>query len=1177
MGNWFKQHGWGVSQVTTSVFPGYHSKTKTKPEFDRTETLTGRKPDHADPVPESFKNKNPFFNGVRLVKKKVSPAPDFHATGSEATKAKLLSNAPHKLTYDLGKTAYTKLIKDEKYFPNLSDTKALHLDAAVQRVTNRVPPGADVPPELHGANAMLLTQVISAVSKERPNGVDDVIRGLDCLQNINLLDAIRNPANATAAAVNNNPPVECPNLAIADGTAPHANATYDNEDLDCAWRLAQVLGSTPAGFDLLNKITVTQPAANVHPSVAQHDSEMLHVYLDGTRELVLEAKKATPPVRVANHPNAIDRELTQALRRGNNNADVANPGQNGAAIPELAAPNNLTVLQKGLIALKDHLTQSADHAAGNNNAVPGDPFIIPPANLNGCSWAITFIRNGVYTDKLVDENGDPTLYARLNGRTEKTVTWARRAYTRPDTKIEKAKYFVKRHFAPQLEKSPFNAYNILGKGDNAVGFAQAERMSGIAQGRVMKENLIPNVMLGMRANGGGTYAVPAALNLPMACVANTANTQPTNREMTSIVRLAILEETLAQVKILPRYTNCDPLDRFQMEKVKDRIYAHFGGNAANNGNLSQANRDLLEEVLGAENNGFDPQTLINWAGDVGGPATAAAAVGGAAAPNPAANQPDWGDFGTGINHVVNGIVDIPDSPNLNKVNPNNPGGQLLTRDQRITAMAGRYEDAVAHQELGQRFTFGSGGKAGFKTGGLTFWVTTIASLGMVRVKPNVGYERARKAVFDAGTFTTGNELILGTETAHRGALGGGVSFGPGKLSKDIGAAWTVGASASADVGGAIEHSHRRGAVLRFRRTYTSSDGDKAQNARLGRLTRKMVDPGNAHPDGNPWVNPGNASDQASSLKSACQEFPDLSVSWMDTKERTGRTGTYAGVGAGFYAWVFRLGLAGANVGVEGKKSSQKWRERGGSLHVEKNTKTVGFKASASVTGPLLAGVPGATSLVGLPGLALGEVGGDFHKVQYTRRDSFIREDGKFHPRTYRTKSFANANDLYRYAAKVLGDMVADKARYYNSARYHPELGVENGANLSHAETTEQMAERKALMDHEYLTLKRHLLAQLEFAELNQIYQLYYEPKPETVVAVNYWDSCGATALAAGDKKGAEECAEKVDKILDSEEAWHHGFLVDQDYTNISRSLGWNVLGVNQGIETADFGRIRNWT
>jgi hypothetical protein len=1143
--------GFGLFSTTTSWLSGIATTTKT--------------PDAKNQTMVGAKNQHPQFKG------KKAAAPRWDTPGSETRRAKLLSASPKKMTHALNSD---RIGRHPKYFGGLSAPHHDMLAGALQTMKDAFPPDPNLPKELQGAEMMVLTQALATVTKDLSdrNGVEDAIRGLHCLRNIDLRKAIRSPYYATPE--NLRVKVDCPDIGCGwELNNPHDETWYDQEDFDAAWRLAQALASTPVGFDLLKKMTVTgkSPSATPpHPTIIRHDDAMLHVYLDATREMANEAKKAGDRTFRAD-PNSVYYQLHQNLVAQGAPADaLARCKDNGSlgTAPDGTAIT-ATLLEKGLIAARDYLRQS--HQAARDEHRQNEEF---KPQKNGYAWAASAIRNGLYTEHNLD-NGKPSLFRLIEGRTIKLGQAAVASVNREQTRRGRAVAFLKKQFMPQKDKNPFDAYNDLGDGRSAIGFKQGAGWGAIQEGRIVKQVLIGNLTKALRAEGGtGSDGERAPLKLPLAPLPTAGRTwQLDDWELRNMVRLALLQEKQATTTLLPRYVDGDPLNSFALERARLQVYRWCGGR----NKLDDDSRKRIEWLLNKDNQDFLPPTLMTWAGELGGPGIPSdlADLIADGPPNRYSNDdPDWYAFALGIERTVNSVVREPyylGTPNLKTARV--PADEK----EKVGLLADRFQAAIENQELGSRISYSSGGVYGANTSGVSRTISAVAMGGSASGKVKLAYDRGRAHVFEAGTGTAGNELVLATETSHAARVGAGwtVGFGTSNLQ--------VGPNAGGELNGGQDRIDRRGAVFRFRRLYTGVLGDEGNNAKLGRLAKMVIDPdstGAYDKDGNlvPWTDPGDPHDCDSILKRILHEFDDVSVSWMGVDDSTTRAGASANAGVGIKFMPFNLNLVGGVLSHDSRKNRQRWREQGGSLRVDKNVKTLGLahRTTATLASPGIGIAPGGG--VSGPGLDLATVSMDFYKKSCIQRDTLIDEDGEFKKQTFRTRTFANIDELYDFIKDKLDTMAVDKARKFEAARYHGDVNPgENPRITTMATRAADLAEREATVQNEYLKLLQFLEQAKQDARPNQTFQVYYEVKQEVVVAVNAIKSLMAGARAHGDEKGVKDCEERIRKLLADENAWEYAFFISLDETSVSRRRGVNFVVKDQKTRAATFTRIRTFT
>ncbi|RJF96866.1 hypothetical protein D3870_21015 [Noviherbaspirillum cavernae] len=1160
MKNFFTRHGIGPSATTHSPVPVFGSTTTT-PEV-KNKTQVGAK--DADPaLPTS--RKYLFF------KNKVAPAPGKYHGGSAAMQVKLGSAKSKDFTSAFDPDRYAVDILNDRYFPDLQGAdKKNRLEAVLCQAKNRLAMHAtrhDVPAGLEGAEMVLLAQALGSVSRHLPNGTDDAARALACLQNIDLLGSIRQPDNCTPAALNG----RADRISLPEGygqagsVAPHASARFDQADIENAWHLAQVLGRDGVGFKLLKKLARAEGApAGSHASVSRHDDAMLHVYLDATRER--EKTKAKGAGQYA--PSSVYAELVARAQTAAT-PGTAPPegfwGRNGAEVP-----GALSLLDKGLLALKDHLDLSHAHAVDATRSA--SEFALHNDRKNGNTWAIGAIRNGIYTDAAEDEKGKPTAFALINGRMNKLTGFVESATTPPASRFKK---FAKKYLLPQKGKNPLDAYNDLGNGDSAIGFKNSEQMGGIKEGRLVKEVLIGNVKRALLQSGGMTAGVPSALLTGIVPDPANPATQPEMHALRNLVRLAILEQTEASTTMLPRFKDGDALTPIELKAVRKRVYDHLASPNAHpgvqNGGLDATRLEQLEILLNLENKGYLPQRLMEIASEFGGPANvdAATALAVPEAPPaaPAAGAPDWQAFGAAIDRVVNSTLVNAETPKLGT--------------QTSAQVAERFRTAIKNQELGSRFKFENGGLTGAKTGGLTEALTGILTLGTLRGKVDLRGSRARVAVFEVGTGTAGNELIIATQTNQRGQVGGGTSIGPGKVSKKLSEGTTIGAAVGDEANYAYEHQKQRGVAIRFRRLYTGVGGDVANNAKLGRLTTKIMNPTSDGADGAGWCDPASANDRASILKRVLQEWDDVSVSWLGVTDGTHSIANTSTQGAGVSFEGIRGVVAGLSQMAELKRSNQTWGEQGGSLHVEKSSKTTAFKLNLGISGPGIGGLLDHHAFsdtvegdMALSGIDLGLLSADMYRTSVTQRDTHIEEDGEFSQRTFRTETYANAAQILARVVGELDRIAVDKAKKYAGSRY----GAGGPTNANSIEAHEEhFTARETALKGEYEKLKQFIKQQQDDPKLSRSYQVYLEPKKEVVDAVNYYKGLKHGADVAGDAKAATQCQKRIDKILRDDNSWEYCFMIDVNTQSKTTTPGLNYVVQNHRINKATFTNIHDFT
>ena len=1116
------QRGWGISSTTTSWTP-FDSKTKT-PEAKNAPQALRKNEKH----PEMPANK-------------VAPVPTYSSTGNQI-KQNLLDQQNKKNGFVANlknPRGHLDLLRNKKYFPqgraNQLDEQVIKTQLEAVRIQLDAQ-GRKLPDQIANGDMTVLTLAIALACKGSENPMAEGARGLACLRNLNLLDGIRNP-QAEAPQENVGPP--CPNVGV--GRNSHDDAKFDRKDLACAWRIAQMLEMTPNGFATLKAITRASaaPGHPVSPSVAAHDDIMLHVYLQASREKIKEA--ATQGVILDADPFSLQTDLNGVDERSK------------------------TLLDKGLGMVRKHLEKSHEHASAPEAA--NTPFIYKHEEEQGPNheWAVVAIRNGVYTDKLEDANGNPTLFAKMQGRTDKLQTWISRSTGEKVKTGKSVKRTFKQLIAPQVDKSPFNAYNRLGSGEQGAGFKNTEE-GGIGEGRAIKEGMILNLEAALKTQGA---AGDQPLVFPVAIVnPDDPDEQNTLRNM---VRLSILEQAKEDVRFLPRYTRADPLDEVGSSKVKARVMGWLQGGAEGQSNKTKA---LLETLILQNEGGLTPDRLVEWAAKVGGPADLESAVPepGAERPQVEPGKPDWHAFGMAVNRAVNGNAEHVETPHM--------------KDLDATGVADVIEGVMQHQELGSRATLYSGGVFGFGTKGLSETVLGAPFLWLFRPRIDIRGERTRYAAIDFGTSTQGNELFLGTQRIQKGQGGGGGFLGLGKFSKK---GVKFGAGVGVDAATSYEGTDQRGVLFRLPRLITAVNGDAENNKKLGRIFRKLADPNTPPPNGVPYINaPGE--DGNSSLKNLWQEWPELSISMVGLKEHAGRGGVsaYGGFAGGYDKYNAGFSAGG---GIEGKKSTQAWTETGGSLHVGKKVSSWNVKANLSGTLASISAFVNAytkTTTEMVNGQAqehsalainqnfplLGEFltgSADIWKTGTTRKDTFIEQDGELKKATFRTVTYANAASFVAAVAPRLDTIAEQKAAKYEAARYGKSIA--QGNDMAHLSTEEvdkrimdRMRVRNDVLEREHKILSQHLAEALKNADPTQSFQEYFELTDSALAMLNELKSSEAMAAHLGDKAVVKDCQRAMNEIIENDDAWETAFLVDNTAVSEQRTRGLNIVAKYQQVD-----------
>lgn len=1075
--------GGGVSSTTVSLSP-FHSHTKT--------------PDAQN------KRMSPKDNKPRptLKSNKVAPAPIHEGNGTSIPTAQWNIDKKYRnnnlieqldtTLHDDAANNYRKLLANPDYFNfessgPISQVRKFQLinalGDALADVKSHLGDNKALPDEMKGAEMMVLTQAVALACKG--SDLSLAARGLKCLREVNLRK----------------------NIIVPEAALPEG---FTNQELDCAWRIAQALEKTPIGFAALKRIA--QPMygnRQVHASVQAHDDTMLHVYLRASHEKHRLAKN------IPSHPEGIF-------------GKVQDP------------PASL--VDKSLLAVQNHLAQSYRHLLNN----PDGAFT---ASRDANEWTIGAIRNHFYSDELKDAHGRPTLFAKAEGRINKLSKWVSRANGTNNRDIDGSKPEVvgkktstprkitrrmRNMLLPQMKKTPFNAFNrqppeqllpYVGATTPGSGFKNSEE-GNIAEARAIK-TMIDNLVKGLKAN---MIDLPeqGPANPPEETVKCPAN--PSTATLTDMVRLTILKQVIGDTKIMPDYVNIGLTDKARTE-VKEKIYAALeGGMDGQNEDTKKRINNLINE----QHTNLTPETLIEWAIKMGAPPNSI--------PDPLAqlppDQPDWHAFAEARKRVMEPVQTTP-TPNL----------KTITKAETAEMLANN----TRNHELGSKIALYSGGVFGFGTRGLSVLISNIFSFGAAQAGVDIRGERARYASIEIGTAAQGNELFLGTQKIVRGQVGG--SFGIGAVApvdpetpKHL-----IGASANVAIG--AEGLDHRGVMIRFDRLKGGVPGDKENNAKLARVIEKLIAPKAKNHKGGEYIN-AQGEDANSKLKNLWQEWPEVSVGMVGINDRVGQARVSASAGfGGRFGDILRLGFNRAGIGVEGKfKGKNTWRETGGSLHVDKNTSY--WSAKVNVSGSLAS----VNAMVPVEGeedvdvdFSPGEFFGgsvDIWKKGYSVKDVLIEYEGELKRSSTRVKTYLDAQTFVNKASRNLDNWAEVKTKRF----YPKEYGAQVPPNETPEEERKRIGRRNDAIAAEHKRLSQYLQRSLDSAAPTQSFWEFLEITEGAAAAANAAKSISAMAEACGDTKGASDCAKYRKKLLKSESAWEPAFLVDNENTSQQRTL-----------------------
>ncbi len=882
---------------------------------------------------------------------------------------------------------------------------------------------------------------------------------------------------------------------ITNPDAPRPEG-FNEDEFACAWRIAQALEKTPTGFACLKKIAVPAHGEQaVHESVTSEDDKMLHVYMTAVREKAREDRLL--PV----YPQGVFSE-----------------------IPD----NPRTLLDKSLRAVQAHLVQSGEHARNN----PGAAFT--PAK-HAHEWAIGAVNNGFYTDKRKDANGKSTPFYKAENRLKKMSKWVSRAngtnnadptgsnheaLGKDASKIRKIGRLMRNVVLPGKKKSPLNAVNrqapetvlpYVGAAPGS-GFRNAEA-GGLGEARAIR-SMVDILEKGLEANRGGLANQPA---------------NPDAETLENMVRLAILQQVKADTKFLWLNVNIG-LDDNARSMVKERVYAALDGGVAGQ---SQATKDEINKLVDNQHTNLTAETMAAWATKAGCPASVPDAG------QVAEGQPDWHAFRLAQRRATEPVRPT-EMPNLKTISKADTARMIA--------------DHTKNHELGSRVVMYSGGVGGFGTKQLSGLFTKLISKKVLRLQADVRAEGTRCATLEIGTGSQGNELFLGTQRILKGQVGAGASVGVKVASWDKDQN-SLSASVGGDAAIGLEGQDKNGVMIRFDRLKGGVGGDQANNAKLARVATKLMAP-DALPEGAPYAN-AHGDDAASPLKNLWQEWPEVSISLVETKEKAGLASASVSGGLGAAFGKFKLGVANAGLSIAGKfKGKTAWTETGGSLHVDKKSTYWSVKASASASVASLGGALGTVE-VSDTDMDLNVTGGEplggtvgFWKNGYTQTDTFVEHQGELKKTSVRIKSYQNAQSFVDNVAPKLDEWAEEKTKRFNPGGY----GADAPENETPIQEQQRIQKRNAAIETEHTKLRQYLQRSLDNAEPTQTFWEFKEIKSEAVAAANAVKSVAVMAQECGDKPAAQECTKYRSKLLKSEEAWEPTFLVDYETTAQQRTL-----------------------
>lgn len=923
-------------------------------------------------------------------------------------------------------------------------------------------------PEARDIATTCLMQAVRQACSGSTHPAADTARALRCLRRINLAASIRAPQDCKYSA----------------------NAA----DMQRAWSIALHLESTPVGFTLLKAMAAQATNEDTrHASAKAHDDIMLHAYLQAVRAK-LEEEKKSDGTTLSPDPLSIH-QATSAQK---------------------------TVLDKAIGQIARHLDASHRHALSQ----PQTHFTYKVGEGEP-EWAIGFIRNGIYTDER-SAGGKPTRYALIEGRLNKINTWFDRASRSSGNNAlasawRGARKTAKEFFVPTSGKSPLHAYNRLGDGTwfnrtSGVAIDHAEQ-GVIHDGRAFKEEIIGNLIKGLKAVGGMHGA-------PLHAMAGGIHPNPSLQTIQHLARLAVLIEIQQRATNPARLLQGEKPDALLLERASEHMYTWLKGGAPNQ---TDETRQAIRDALTQAGKPLTLDRLRTWASMLpGGPAeTRLGGTHSAQTDSPAfANNapkadalPDWAAFEKAARQLASGRSVATPTPHF---------GKLDGDAGRFSTMGEVFENVIARQEPGSKFSLSSGGEIGGGLKEVTRALSSMMTFSLVRPRVDASASFKSEAFLEVEASMSGRQIFAGSRRGWKFQGGAGAAVGPGaKLHGIIG----LKAGPSADFYASRERPTTRGLRLRM----TPSAGEEMFTERAGgdalaaAFRRRVVERGAAAP----------GDDGKSMLKNLLQECPDLIVSWHEFADRIERKGVTASAGA-----TANLGpvVVGPSVGIGYESKAAKrltksllpkngyGQARGFTLNSHSEKQSVAQTGSINLVHRLL-GAPSARQLLRetiVTSREIGQWGG-------ATTDTLLLENGAILKQSSRTVKHLTADSLISSIGPQL-----DRWAIATATR-------------DDKERVEADAHRQAAYDRAYHALS----AQLEDARKNKSagtqYTECYVLTERAVRDANLLYSAAALASTAGDTAKEARCRAALDALLASRDAWEPHSLWTQETSADERS------------------------
>jgi hypothetical protein len=513
-----------------------------------------------------------------------------------------------------------------------------------------------------GVELKHLAAVLSLAVRGSPAPVADAARALACLRSIDLAGSIRNPDMPTSER-------------------------WRPQDHQNAWNAARYFQE--AGMlNTLMKISAS-PKPDGTPKgaqVADQEAACVAAYLHGAAQIAADSGAVVPRL----DPETINLQITLHDLR-----------------------NELTAAGKGVLATRSLLAHVDEFQKS------GEQTLDLRTWQHDNKWAYALLASGWRSDQEL-ANGVRTPYGEMNNFLRRGHDQFEMA-TGNDARSTSQR--IARNLAPifaprsDARYSAIDSYNVHGSDANhAMGFKDTA-YGAIGQGRSFKQGMLAQVKLALKQSGAGTPFAPApipcneeghprvtvnavpAVPLPDNRVKRsyeefykksdpkltpvgerTVSSPPVDeRTVRNLIRLAICNE-YDKTKMMPRYSLGNSLDTLQMENVKKELSTWLEGSELLNEDVPDnkmfscgLTKGGILDLLKRENQPMVPETLAQWATEVGAPDDIATRLPehGLTPEAPAPGQPDWHAFRKAFTHIrFNDLgATAPDTTHLNRMRP----------------------------------------------------------------------------------------------------------------------------------------------------------------------------------------------------------------------------------------------------------------------------------------------------------------------------------------------------------------------------------------------------------------------------------------------------------------------------------------------------------------------------